>query len=255
MAAAALGAAAWVLAPTASADPTGNAAAVLRTGNVYVAPDLPGVRVEPAVADVLPSDVKIAVVTAAAGRPITLARQIERALGADRDHPLTVAVFTVAGPAQVTVRAVSSKYCPDVADVQAQAAASADGAQLANAEFGATIRDFAQRLRRAKLDRGDCSRATDEGGHAGAGAQWGWVLGIVALAAAAIGALVTYARHKGRSAAQESDEPIEDDPLAGVLGYGSFADGDGLDESGERRGAELVGGGGGGRDGGSEFIR
>ncbi len=242
-------------APAAAADPAGDAATQLRTGSLYVAPELPAVRVDPAVAAALPGDLKIAVFPAGAGVPITLAGQLERRLGASRSHPLTVGVFTVGGPNQVTLRAASSKYCPGVADTQAQAAASADEALLANADLSSTIHDFAARLSGAELDRGHCSTATktDAGGPS-AGAVWASTLGIAVVGAAAIGTLVFYSRRRRHSAPDfvplEGPEPELSSVLSGAL----FGDGD---DPGYDDGDDVNAGSGRGADPGGrgEFTR
>jgi hypothetical protein len=239
--------AALVAAPPALADPAGEADAALRSGNLYVAPDLPSVRIDSAVAAALPSDLKVAVLPAKAGLAITLAGQIEQALGADRAHPLTIGVFTVGGPGQVTLRAASSKYCPGVADAQAQAVASADDAQLANAELGRAIRDFVQRLSRARVDRGECSSTDAGAAETAAGAVWGWTVAVVVVAGAAIGALVLYGRRKQRQAPQAADDQIADNEFASVLSSGPFADGDAQYDG--------DGSGGGEHDGGGELTR
>jgi hypothetical protein len=242
--------AALVAAPPALADPAGDpagdAVAALRTGNLYVAPHLPSVRVDPAVAAALPSDLRVAVLPANAGLAITLAGQLEQALGADRSHPLTIGVFTVGGPGQVSLRAASSKYCPGVADAEAQAVASADDAQLANAELGPAIRDLVQRLSRARIDRGECSSADAGADDTTAGAVWAWTATVVVVAGAGIGALVVYGRRKQRRAPEDADDEPADNELAGVLSSGPFADGDA--EYGD-------GSGGGDHDGGGELTR
>ncbi len=235
-----------VAAPPASADPAGDADVALRTANLYVAPDLPSVRIDPAVAAALPSDLKIAVLPANAGLAITLAGQIDQALDADPRHPLTIGVFTVGGPAQVSLRAASSKYCPGVADAQAQAVASADDAQLANAELGPAIRDFVQRLGRARIDSGACAEADAGAGETAAGAIWAWTVAVVVVAGAAIGALVLYGRRKQRQAPDTAADPAADSEFASVLSAGPFADGEA--ESGDDSG-------GGDHYGGGELTR
>jgi hypothetical protein len=238
-------------------DPAGDAVSALRTSGLYVAPGLPGVRVAPDVAAALPGDLKIAVFPASAGVPITLAGQIDQRLDADAGHPLSVGVFTVGGPAQVAVRAASSKYCPGVADMQAQAAASVDQAQLANADLSSTIRDFAQRLTTAKVDRNDCSAAGKDSGRVNTGALWAWIVGIVVVCAAAIGALVAYSRRRTDGDTDPAGDETDDDELSSVLSGAVFGepdvDGTDLGSVGGRVGGDGPDGGG-DRRGGGDFT-
>jgi hypothetical protein len=240
----------------APVEPAGDAVSALRTTSLYVAPGLPGVRVAPGVAAALPSDLKIAVLPAGAGLPITLAGQLDQQLSADRDRPVTVGVFTVGAPTQVTLRAASSKYCPGTADEQAQAAASLDEAQLANADLSSTIHDFAQRLNNAKVDRNDCSAATSDAGTANTGAVWAWIVGIVAIGAAAIAALVLYSRRKNDDDVPDQSTVNSEDELSSVLSGAMFggADIDGADFEGWDVGGDDPGGGG-DRRGGGESTR
>jgi hypothetical protein len=254
-AAAAITAALLVATPAAAADPAGDAVTHLRTSNLYIAPGLPAVRVAPAVAAGLPGDLKIVVLPANAGLPITLAGQIDRRLGASHGHPLTVGVFTVGGPGQVTLRAASSKYCPGVADAQAQAAASTDQALLANADLSSTIHDFAARLSGAKLDRGPCSTATKaDTGDPSAGAVWAWTVGIAVVGGAAIGALVLFSRRRRRNSPDYGPVDGPEAELSSVLSGALFGDRDrdrddpGY-EHGDRTGREAGAASGRGGDG------
>jgi hypothetical protein len=251
-----VGAALFIGAASAHADPAGDATAGLRTAGLYVSPELASVRIDPAVAAAVPADLKIAVLPAGAGLPITLAGQIDQRLGASPGHPITVAVFTVGGPGQVALRAASSKYCPGLADAQAQAAADVDQAQLANVDLSSTIHDLVTRLSRARVDRGDCGGATARAdGGSSAVAVGAWVVGIVLIGGAAIAALVVYGRRSrpGPDAAADGTEEDLSGVLSGALfGYASES----AEEDGELvAGGSRDSGGGGDPGGGAEATR
>jgi hypothetical protein len=185
-------------APPVAAEPVSDAVAALRVDKLYLAPEVTTVQVDSGLAGALPNDVRIAVLAAGAESADAVAGEIGRDLGSDRQHPLTIAVVTVAADDRVVMRAASSKYCPGLADAQAQATMGAGRAQTQGVgDLTPVIQDFVQRLSEVRVDDGDCpsdtskasGRATSNAVTVGA-----WLTGVVGVGAAVVGGLLLYRR-------------------------------------------------------------
>jgi MYXO-CTERM domain-containing protein len=193
--------AAFLLAPSASADTVKDVIAKLKVAPLYVAStgDVGVVSNRAAVESALGSSTKVAVIPAGQNGDQIMA-QLQQGLG---DRKVTVAVFI-----GNRYQAKSDIYCAGVAQSAMDRAWNANRAQNSTRELSQTLIDFANNLKQQPACT-STGNADYQGSSSSGGAVWPWIVGIGAVGAAGIGGLAFYRRRKKKQALATARARVE----------------------------------------------